>query len=120
MDGNTCVLVGVFSVLGSDGVLLGGHWLASVDATILEYHGSITKDEVHGAINVTFSEELAIGVNIECVLEPNDIAPIDHGVVSTNSERHCLVIAWTSRILKSHVSSDETCSGCRCMHESRT
>lgn len=96
MDGNARVLVRVFSVLGSDGVLLGGHWLASIKAAILEYHGSIAKDKVHGAVDVTFPKELAIRVNIECVLVPDDVAPIDHAVVGSNSERHCLVFAWSS------------------------
>ncbi|RDY04622.1 hypothetical protein CR513_11647, partial [Mucuna pruriens] len=58
MDGYARVLIWVFPILGRDGVLLLGHGLTSIDVTLLENHGRIAKYEVHGAINVTFTEEL--------------------------------------------------------------
>ena len=62
----------------------------------MEYHGCIAKYEIYGAIDVAFSKDLTIGVHIECVLVANDVAPIDHAMVSTNSECHSLVLAWSS------------------------
>lgn len=64
MDGNTCVLVGVLSVLGRDGVLLEGHGLPGVNATVLEYHSGVTEDEIHRPVYVTFTVKLAIGVSV--------------------------------------------------------
>jgi hypothetical protein len=60
-------LVGFFSFLGTNCVLLRGHWLASVEAAVLEYHSGIAKDEVHSVVDVTFPEELVIGVNVGLV-----------------------------------------------------
>ena len=64
MDRNACILVWILSILGGDGVLLEGHGLPGVNATILEHHGGITKNEIHRPVDVTFTVELAIGVNI--------------------------------------------------------
>ena len=114
MDGNACVLIWVFAVLGSNGVLLPIHWLARIDATVLEYYGCIAEYEIHRAVDVTFAEELAIGVNIEGVLVSYDVAPIDHAMVSSNSKCYCLARSWSSCILKCYVPCDEACSSCGC------
>lgn len=114
MDGNAGVLVRILAVLGSDGDLLQGHRLASVETAVLENDGGVAEYEVDGAVDVALAEELAIGVDVERVLVPNYVAPIDHAVVRTNAECHRLVPAWPCRILKGYVPGDETGSGCRC------
>ena len=64
MDGYTCVLIRVLPILGRDCVFLLGHGLSSINVTLLENHGSVAEYEIYGTVNVTFTEELAVGVHI--------------------------------------------------------
>lgn len=117
MDGYTRVLIWVFPVLGCDGILLLGHGLASIKVAFLEDHGSVAEYEVHGTVNVTFAEELTIGVHIACVLVPDDAAVVYYRVVSSDSEGHRLVLAGSGIVLESDVSCDETSTIGSCENE---
>lgn len=112
MDGDARVLIRVLSVLGRDGVLLKVHGLARVEATVLEDNSCIAKDKVDGAIDVTFPEELALRVDIEGVLVADNVAPVDHCVVSTDTQGHRLVLVWPGPVLKCYVPCNEP-SPCR-------
>lgn len=114
MDGDACVLIWILSVLGRDGVLLKVHGLARIEATVLKDHSCIPKDKIDGAVDVAFPEELPLRVDIEGVLVADDIAPVDHCVVSTNAQGHRLVLARTGPVLKCNVPSNESCSCRRC------
>lgn len=107
------VLVRVLSVLGSYGVLLLSHGLPSIDVAALYDNCCVPEDEVNRTIDVAFPEELPIGVDVECILVPEDATSIDHRVVGPDSEGHRLVLPWPRIVLKRHVPSNEAgpCSG---------
>ncbi|EYU24969.1 hypothetical protein MIMGU_mgv1a022106mg, partial [Erythranthe guttata] len=73
------VLVRVGSSLGGDDVLLLVHWAACVDHAVLQNGGGVAKDEVDGAVDVAFFVELALRVDVECVLVPFEAAAVEHG-----------------------------------------
>lgn len=114
MDGDARVLVRVLAVLGRDGVLLHGHGLAGVEAAVLEHDRRVPEDEVHGPVHVALPEELPVRVDVQGVLVPNDVAPVDHRVIRPNAEGHGLVLRGTGPVLERDVPSDEPGSGGSC------
>lgn len=86
--------------MGRDGVLLLGHGLARINVAILKNHSCIAKYKVHSSINATFPEELPVAVGIACILVSDDVTPVHHRMIGTNTERHRLVLFWTGVILK--------------------
>lgn len=115
MDGDAGVLVRVLSVLGRDGVALGGHGLSGIYVAVLQDHCRVAEYEVYRPVNVAFAIELAQGVDVERVLVSENFAPVDHSVVCAYAQSHGLVLAWSSVVLECNVPGYETtaCSRCR-------
>ncbi|KAF7835550.1 putative CCR4-associated factor 1-like protein 11 [Senna tora] len=67
VNGNSSVLVWIGPTLSSYCVHFVGR-VSRKNVTILENHWSISKDEVHFAINVTLSIELSLRMNVQSVL----------------------------------------------------
>ncbi|KAF7844823.1 hypothetical protein G2W53_001728 [Senna tora] len=67
VNGNSSVLVRIGPTLSSYCVHFVGR-VSRENVTILENHCSISKDEVHCAINVTFPVELSLRMNVQSVL----------------------------------------------------
>ena len=84
-DGNTRVLVRVFSALCGEQVPLVWIRLARVQVAVLEHRRSVTKDEVHGSINVAFAVELTQRVDVERVLVGHKAALVEGREVCTAS-----------------------------------
>lgn len=78
MDRNARILVRVGSALGGDGVGFVG-WVTSVDVAVLEHNSSVAEYEVDSAINVTFSVELSIGVDVKGILVTFEATSIEYG-----------------------------------------
>lgn len=76
-DGNAGVLIRVFSTLCSEQVPLVFIRLSCVQVAVLEHRRCITKDEVHGSINVAFAVELTQRMDIERVLVGNKAALVE-------------------------------------------
>lgn len=108
MYGNARVLIRVFAILGRDGVLLLGHWLAGPETAVLEHHGSIAEYEVDGSVNVAFAEKLTVGMDIHSVLVSDDVAAVHHRVIRSDTESHSLVLLWSGVVLECDVLGDET------------
>lgn len=82
MDGEAGVLARVGSAVGQDGVVAGVAVGAAEDeAAALEDRGSVSKDEVDCAIDITFSVELAEDVGVEGVLVACYTASVKDGAV---------------------------------------
>lgn len=114
MDRNARVLIRVLSVLGGDRVLLRGQGLPGVDTAVLENYSGVAENEVDCSVNVGFPDELAVGVDVKCVLVSDDVAAVDDGVVGPDSEGYGLVLAGPGPILKRYVPCNKTSSSCRC------
>lgn len=114
MDRNARVLIRVLSVLGGDRVLLRGQGLAGVDAAVLENYGGVAENEVDCSVNFGFADELAVRVDVKCVLVSGNAAAVDDGVVGPDSEGYGLVLAGPGPILKRYVPCNKTSSSCRC------
>lgn len=67
--------------MSGEEVFLGWIWLTSVEIGLLEDGGGVSKDEIDGAVDVAFTEELAEGVNVESVLEGNEAAFVEDGEI---------------------------------------
>jgi len=63
----------------------------------------IAKNEVYGAIDVTFTVELAERVGIEGVLVPFHAAPVEGRLVGVDTERNSLMVLGSGRVSKRHV-----------------
>lgn len=87
-----------------------------VYVAFLEDHGGVAEDEVYRAVDVAFTVELALGVDVEGVLVPDDLAIVYHAVIGADSERHRLVLAWSRRVLERNVLGYETCPCRRCIY----
>jgi len=82
VDGEAGVLARVGSAVGQDGVVAGVAVGAAEDeAAALEDRGSVSKDEVDCAIDITFSVELAEDVGVEGVLVACYTASVKDGAV---------------------------------------
>lgn len=77
MNGNACVLVRICSSLCCDCVHFVGR-VSRKDVTILEYGSRVTEYEVNCAVDVAFSVELSVGMDIECVLVAFKAASVKH------------------------------------------
>lgn len=64
LDRNSSVLIRVFSPLSCEYVLLVRVGLSSVETAVLKDNSCISKDEVDGAVDVTFFVELAERVDV--------------------------------------------------------
>lgn len=111
VDRDTSVLVRVLPVLGGYCVLLHVHGLSREDRAVLEDHGGVSEYEVDRAVDFAFAEELAVRVDVEGVLVPDDLASVDHCVVCPDPERYRLVLARPGPIHESNVAGDESRSG---------
>ncbi|CAL1360643.1 unnamed protein product [Linum trigynum] len=68
LDHDPGVLVRVGPAVGSQHVLLARVGSAGVDVAVLEDSGGVAEDEVDGANDDAAVEELAVGVDVQCVL----------------------------------------------------
>lgn len=114
MDRHPRVLIRVLSILGRDGVFLRGHGLAGENATILKHHGRITKYEVDSPIDGALTNELSIRVHIKRILVPDNVAPVNHGVIRPDTEGDGLVLCWAGIVLKRYVPCNKARSSSRC------
>lgn len=64
VDDDTGVLVGVSSSMRRHGVLLVAHGFPHEDVTVLKHRDGVAEDEVYGAVDVTVTVELALGVDV--------------------------------------------------------
>ena len=110
-------MIRVFPVLGGDCVLLKCHCLTSVNAAVLKHHSRVAEDEIHCPVNVAFSVELTVRMDVESVLIPDYVAAVDHCMVGADSKRNCLMPSRSSPILKCHVPQDYSGAGGRCERE---
>lgn len=108
------VFIWVCPALCCDCVLLLAHWFSYVHITVLEDSSSVSEDEVYGAIDVTVSVELALGVDVECVLVTLETTLVEHREVGPGSESHCLMLLWSGRVLERHAFRNKSASGDRC------
>jgi len=77
VDHNARVLIWVLPSLGRHGVLLIAHRFSDVDVAALEHGYCITENEVDGAVNVTVTVELALRVDVECILIALEATPVE-------------------------------------------
>ena len=73
-------------------------WLSQDDVTPLKDTGGITKNKVYGSSNVTLDVELAVGLDVESVLEALERASIEDGLVGAGPEGYCLVLLCSCRV----------------------
>ncbi|KAL0904097.1 hypothetical protein M5K25_026169 [Dendrobium thyrsiflorum] len=114
MDRNPRVLVRILAVLCGDCVLLHRHWLSRPNNAFLENDGGIAEDEVDGAEDVAFAEELALRVDVKGVLVAYDAAVVDHRSVGSYTECHSLMLLWPRGVLYCHLFHYEPCPCRRC------
>ena len=107
MDGEARVLDRLLTALGCDGVLLAREALSGHDLAVLEHHGPVSEDEVHGACDVALAVELALGVGVEGVLVAVDGAAVEDREVGVRTEGHGLVLLGAGRVLEGYVPCDE-------------
>lgn len=86
-----------------------------MDGAVLEDNGRVPEYEVNGAIDVALAVELALRVSVEGVLVADDVAPVDHSVVRSDTEGHRLVLARPRPVLERYVPCYETGTGRGCL-----
>lgn len=92
LNDNPSVLIWVCSSLCSDHVPLAGIGAAGVDVAVLDDGSGIAEDEVDGADDDALDVELAVGVDVECVLIGEHVAAVKSREVGANTESHRLVL----------------------------
>lgn len=65
------------------------------------------ENKVYGSSNVTLNVELAVGVDVESVLEALERATIEDGLIGAGPESYCLVLLCTYHP-ECHVFCDKT------------
>lgn len=113
VDWDSGVLVRVGSSLSCDGVFLLVHGTAGVYHAVLQNHGGVAEDEVDGAEYVAFLVELALWMDVECVLVPLEAAAVEDGEVGAGAERHCLMVLWAGGVAESYATGDESLASYR-------
>lgn len=78
MDNNTRVLVLVGSSLGGDCVGL-ATWTTCENVAVLKNGSCVSEDKIDSSVNVAITVELAVGVNVECVLVTLKATLIENG-----------------------------------------
>nr|GLL30616.1 midasin-like isoform X4 [Ipomoea trifida] len=81
--------------------LLSVHGSASVQIAVLEHDGGVAKNEVHRAVDVTFPEKLAAGMNVEGVLVAHKAAVVEDRVVGVRPDCHSLVLLRSRIVFES-------------------
>lgn len=114
MDGYARILIRVFSVLGRDGIFLQGHGLSGINGAVLQNNSGVSEYEIYGPVNLALAVELAIGVHVQGVLVPENLAPVYHRVVRPDPKSHRLVSTWAGPVHKRHVPSNEASPGGSC------
>lgn len=85
--------VGFCSSAGGDEALLGfDGGLSDDELAVLEDSEGVAEDEVDGAGDGAVAVELALGLDVESVLEAVHCAVVEHCLVCCYSECHCLVL----------------------------
>ncbi|CAI0393957.1 unnamed protein product [Linum tenue] len=100
--------------LRRDRDLLALHRPPRVDHAVLEDGGGVAEDEVHRAVDVALSVELALGVDVERVLVALDAALVEYRPVGVRSEGHRLVVLWTGGVAEGDAAGDESGAVHRC------
>ena len=111
MDDESGGFVWLVSAVCSDGGELVLHGLSDEDVGVLEDGGGVAEDEVDGAVDLTATVELAIGVGVESVLVSLEAASEEDGFVGAHLYRHRLVPLRAGCVLKRHVSCPKAIPG---------
>lgn len=114
MDRDSGGLPWVVPSLGRYHVGLVLHGLSNEDLAVLDNRCSVAEDEVHRAIDVAVTIELALGVDEEGVLVGFEAAPVEDRAVRFDPESYGLVLLWPGSVLKCHVPGPKTVSRHTC------
>jgi hypothetical protein len=107
VDRNPRVLVRVISALGRYHVHLALQWPPHIYKAILENYRGVAENEVHGAVDVTLSVELALGVDHQGVLVALEGTPVEDGEIRGGAEGDRLTLLRPGRVAKCNVTSHE-------------
>lgn len=66
----------------------------------MEDDGGITEDEIDSAVDVTFTEKLAEGVDVQSILVSDEAALVEDGEVWITPQRHRLVFRNSGIVLE--------------------
>lgn len=99
-----------------DHALLGVEGLSHDELAILEDSEGIAEDEVDGSADGAVAVELALGLDVEGVLEGVHLAVEEHRLVCCYSECHRLVLVRPRRVLEPYVLCHEVCTVHPCAH----
>lgn len=93
--------------MGCDHVDLALQWPPHIYNAILENHRGVAENEVHGAVDVALSVELALGVDHQGVLVALEGAPIEDREVRGGAESNRLALLRAGRVAECNVTSHE-------------
>lgn len=107
-DASGLALVG--SALSRDDVLLIVKGLSEVEDAVLEDDGGVAEDEVDCTGDDAASVELAVGLDVESVLETFETTVHEHGPIGLDPCGNGLVLLWACCVSEAHCFTQESIS----------
>lgn len=88
-------------------VVLSSYWKPRINVATVEQDARIPEDEVHGAVNITFSEYLCVGMREQCVLVSLETATVECRLIGCTRQGDRLAFRRSGCILNREIHSDK-------------